>query len=59
MVRSRKYFVEIGGSGVHFPLHMGETPTQSTEEQRQQPVYPTVYEDRKPKSIEDTEKNRR
>ena len=23
---------EIGGSGVHFPLHMGETPSQSTEE---------------------------
>ena len=31
---------EIGGSRVHFPLHLGETPTQSTEEQREQPTAP-------------------
>ena len=31
---------EIGGSGVQFPLHMGETLTQSTEEQREQPTVP-------------------
>ena len=45
---TKKYFYtgerkdggEIGGSGVHFPLHMGETPTRSTEEQREQPTVP-------------------
>ena len=31
---------EIGGSGVNFPLHLGETPTQSTEEQSEQPTVP-------------------
>ena len=29
---------EIGGSAVHFPLHTGETPSQSTEEQSEQPM---------------------
>ena len=28
---------EIGGSGVNFPLHLGETPTHSTEKQSEQP----------------------
>ena len=31
---------EVGGNGVHFPLHMGETPSQSTKEQREQPTVP-------------------
>ena len=29
---------EIGGSRVHFSLHMGETPSQYTEEQSEQPT---------------------
>ena len=29
---------EIGGSGVHFPLHIGETPSGSSEEQNEQPT---------------------
>ena len=29
---------KIGGSGVHFPLGMGGTPTQSSEEQSEQPT---------------------
>ena len=28
---------EIGGSRVNFPLHLGETPTHSTEKQSKQP----------------------
>ena len=28
---------EKGGSGVNFPLHLGETPTHSTEKQSEQP----------------------
>ena len=28
---------KIGGSGVNFPLHLGETPTHSTEKQSEQP----------------------
>ena len=28
---------EIGGSRVNFPLHLGETPTHSTEKQSEQP----------------------
>ena len=47
---------EIGGSRVHFPLHIGETPSQFTEEQIEQPTVPSIYADRRPKSIEDTEK---
>ena len=43
-----------GGSGVHFPLHMGETDLLRNKKNSQQ--YPSVYEDRRPKSIEDTEK---
>ena len=31
---------EIGGSGVHFPLHTGETPSQSSEEQSESPTVP-------------------
>ena len=31
---------EIGGSRVHFPLHIGETPSRSTEEQSEQPTVP-------------------
>ena len=31
---------EIGGSRVHFPLPMGDTPSQSTEEQREQTTVP-------------------
>ena len=31
---------EIDGSRVYFPLHMGETPSQSTEEQSEQPTVP-------------------
>ena len=31
---------KIGGSGVHFPLHTGETPSQSSEEQSEQPIVP-------------------
>ena len=31
---------EIGGSRVNFPLYIGETPTQSTEEQSEQPTVP-------------------
>ena len=31
---------KIGGSRVNFPLHLGETPTQSTEKQSQQPTVP-------------------
>ena len=31
---------EIGGSGIHFPLHMGETPSWSMEEQSEQPTAP-------------------
>ena len=31
---------EIAGSRVHFPLHVGETPSQSSEEQREQPTVP-------------------
>ena len=30
----------IGGSRVHFPLHTGETPSRSTEEQNKQPTAP-------------------
>ena len=45
---------KIGGNRVHFPLHMVETPSRSTEEQSQQ--HPSVYEHRRPKSIEDCEK---
>ena len=29
---------EIGGSGVHFPLHMGETLSPSAEEHSEQPT---------------------
>ena len=29
---------EIDGSGVHFPLCTGETPSQSSEEQSKQPM---------------------
>ena len=47
---------EIGGSRVKFPLHLGETPTQSTEIQSEQPNQPSNYEDRRPKSTEETEK---
>ena len=46
---------EIGGSRVNFPLHLGETPTQSTEIQSEQPNQPSNYEDRRPKSTEETE----
>ena len=35
---------------------MGETPSQFTEEQIEQPTVPSIYADRRPKSIEDTEK---
>ena len=28
-----RWWREIGGSGVHFPVHTGETPTRSTDEQ--------------------------
>ena len=28
---------KIGGSRVNFPLHLGETPTHSTEKQSEQP----------------------
>ena len=31
---------EIGGSRIHLPLHRGETPSQSTEEQSEQPTVP-------------------
>ena len=31
---------KIGGSRVNFPLHMGETPTQSTQEQSKEPKAP-------------------
>ena len=31
---------KIGGSRVHFPLHLGETPSQSTEEQSEHPTVP-------------------
>ena len=34
---------EIGGSRVHFPLHTGETPSQSTEEQSEQPTVPQCF----------------
>ena len=40
MSRDSKDGSEIGGSGVNFPLHLDETPTQSTEEQREQPTVP-------------------
>ena len=46
---------KIGGSRVNFPLHLGETPTHSTEKAKSQ-KQPSVYEDRRPKSTEDTEK---
>ena len=52
----RKDGGKIGGSRVHFPLHMGETCSRSTEEQSEQPTAPSIYEDRRPKTIEDTEK---
>ena len=52
----RKDDSKIGGSRVHFPLHTGETPTQSTEEQVNSQQHPSVYEHRRPKSIEDTVK---
>ena len=47
---------KIGGSRVHFPLHTGETPSRSIEEQSEQPTAPSVYEDRRRKSTKDTEK---
>ena len=47
---------EIGGGGANFPLHLAEIPTQSTENKVNSQQYPSVYEDRKPKSREDTEK---
>ena len=50
---------EIGGSRVHFPLHMGETPSRSTDLLRNKAnsqQHPSIYEDRRPKTIEDTEK---
>ena len=31
---------EVGGNGVHFHLHMGETTSQSTKELREQPTVP-------------------
>ena len=31
---------EKSGRGVHFPLHMGKTPSWSTEEQSEQPTVP-------------------
>ena len=31
---------EIGGGGANFPLHLAEIPTQSTEEQSEQPRAP-------------------
>ena len=31
---------EIGRSRVNFALHLGETPTQSTEEKSEQPTVP-------------------
>ena len=36
----RKDGSEIGGSRAHYPLHMGETPSRSTEEQSEQPTAP-------------------
>ena len=36
--------------------HTGETPSRSTEEQRNSQQHPGVYKYRRPKSIEDTEK---
>ena len=36
--------------------HTGETPSRSTEEQRNSQQHPSVYKYRRPKSIEDTEK---
>ena len=38
--RERKDGSEIGGSRVHFPLNTGETRSQSTEEQSEQPTAP-------------------
>ena len=32
-----EYGGEIGGSRVNVPLHLGETPTHSTEKQSEQP----------------------
>ena len=31
---------KIGGSRAHFPLHIGEAPSPSTEEQSEQPIVP-------------------
>ena len=47
---------EIGRSGVNFPPHLGETPSHSTEKKANSQKQPSVYEDRRPKSTEDTEK---
>ena len=46
----------IGGSRVNFPLHLGETPTILLRKEANSQKQPSVHEDRRPKSIEDTEK---
>ena len=43
---------EIGGSRVHFPLHLAHLLRNKVNSQQ----YPSVYEDRRQKSITDTEK---
>ena len=48
---------KIGGSGVHFPLHMGGTPSRSSEEQSEQPMVSQHIWRLEAKTVEDIEKS--
>ena len=48
---------KIGGSEVHFPLHMGGTPSRSSEEQSEQPMVSQHIWRLEAKTIEDIEKS--
>ena len=48
---------EISGNGVHFPLQVGGTPSQSSEEQSEQPMVSQCIGRLEAKIIEDIEKS--
>ena len=48
---------KLGGRGVHFPPHTGKTPSQSLRNRVNSQGYPSIYEDWRPKIVEDIEKS--
>ena len=53
---SREDGGKMGGSGVHFPLHTGESLADLRNRVNSQ-WYSSIYEDRRPKIVEDIEKS--